>query len=232
MGRDPWGYPLANPPLLETLAFDPILARSKLIAEAWDAGGLYQVGSFPSYGRWAEWNGKYRDTVRKFIKGDAGVIGEMAQRLQGSPDLYQGAGRPPSTSINFVTAHDGFTLADLVAYNGKHNYANGENGNDGANDNYSWNCGVEGPTDNPDILRLRARQMRNAIAILLVSQGVPMLLMGDEMGKTQDGNNNTYCHDSPFNWLNWHLLEQKPGLVSVCQTLHCFPSSPPCITQQ
>ncbi|MBE9195198.1 glycogen debranching protein GlgX [Synechocystis sp. LEGE 06083] len=220
LGRDPWGYPLANPPLLETLAFDPILARSKLIAEAWDAGGLYQVGCFPSYGRWAEWNGKYRDTVRKFIKGDVGVIGEMAQRLQGSPDLYQGAGRPPSTSINFVTAHDGFTLADLVAYNYKHNYANGENNNDGANDNYSWNCGVEGPTDDQGILALRARQMRNAIAILLVSQGVPMLLMGDEMGKTQGGNNNTYCHDSPLNWLNWNLLQQNQDWFRFVK--HCI----------
>ena len=151
LGRDPWGAPLANPPLLEALAFDPILAKCKLIAEAWDAGGLYQVGSFPAYGRWAEWNGKYRDTMRRFLKGDAGVTGAMSQALQGSPRLYQGRG--PTASINFVTCHDGFTLADLVSYNDKHNEANGEDNRDGANDNDSWNCGWEGPTDDPGITR-------------------------------------------------------------------------------
>lgn len=211
LGRDPWGYPLANPPLLESLAFDPILAKCKLIAEAWDAGGLYQVGSFPAYGRWAEWNGKYRDALRKFIKGD-GTVGQMAQRLQGSPDLYAPAGRGPATSINFITAHDGFTLADLVSYNHKHNEANGENNNDGANDNDSWNCGAEGWTDDPEINALRRRQMRNAIAILMVSQGVPMILMGDEVGRSQNGNNNTYCHDSELNWMNWDLLEKNADL--------------------
>ncbi len=157
LGRDPWGFPLANPPLLESLAFDPILAKCKLIAEAWDAGGLYQVGSFPAYGRWAEWNGKYRDTLRKFIKGDA-TVGEMAQRLQGSPDLYAWEGRAPATSINFITAHDGFTLMDMVSYNEKHNQANGENNNDGDNSNESWNCGTEGETDDPGINALRRRQ--------------------------------------------------------------------------
>ncbi|MGL5033552.1 MAG: alpha-amylase family glycosyl hydrolase, partial [Microcystaceae cyanobacterium] len=206
LGRDPLGYPLANPPLLETLAFDPILARCKLIAEAWDAGGLYQVGSFPAFGRWAEWNGKYRDCIRKFLKGDVGQVGEMAQRLQGSPDLYLASGRAPATSINFITAHDGFTLADLVAYNGKHNEANGENNNDGSNDNDSWNCGWEGDTDDPGIKALRLRQMKNAIAMLFVSQGVPMLLMGDEVARGQNGNNNTYCHDNELNWFDWDLL--------------------------
>ncbi|MBW4481320.1 MAG: glycogen debranching protein GlgX [Tildeniella torsiva UHER 1998/13D] len=220
LGRDPWGAPLANPPLLEALAFDPILARCKLIAEAWDAGGLYQVGSFPAYGRWAEWNGKYRDGIRKFLKGDAGRVGDMAQRLQGSPDLYAWAGRGPATSINFITAHDGFTLADLVSYNDKHNAANGEYNNDGGNDNDSWNCGAEGWTDDPGINALRQRQMRNAIAILMLSQGVPMLLMGDELGRSQNGNNNTYCHDNELNWLDWNLVETNQDLFKFVS--HCI----------
>ncbi len=218
LGRDPWGAPLANPPLLETLAFDPVLAKCKLIAEAWDAGGLYQVGSFPAYGRWAEWNGKYRDDIRRFLKGDTGVAGSMAQRLQGSPDLY--AWRGPTASINFITCHDGFTLADLVSYNGKHNESNGEHNNDGANDNESWNCGWEGPTDDPWINRLRARQMKNALAMLLVSQGVPMLLMGDEVARTQRGNNNTYCQDNELNWLDWTLVERNADLLRFVQ--HCI----------
>jgi isoamylase len=226
LGRDPWGAPLANPPLLETLAFDPILAKCKLIAEAWDAGGLYQVGSFPAYGRWAEWNGKYRDSIRKFIKGD-GSVGDMAQRLQGSPDLYAWCGRSPATSINFITAHDGFTLADLVSYNGKHNEANGENNNDGSNDNESWNCGVEGWTDDPRINALRQRQMRNAIALLLVSQGVPMLLMGDELGRSQQGNNNTYCHDNELNWLDWNLLEKNADLFRFVRSCIAFRKAHP-----
>jgi isoamylase len=220
LGRDPWGAPLANPPLLETLAFDPILAKCKLIAEAWDAGGLYQVGSFPAYGRWAEWNGKYRDGIRCFLKGDAGRVGDMAQRLQGSPDLYAWAGRGPATSINFITAHDGFTLADLVSYNGKHNEANGEYNNDGANDNESWNCGAEGWTEDGNINQLRQRQIRNAIAMLMVSQGIPMLLMGDEIGRSQHGNNNTYCHDNELNWLDWDLLNSNRALFDF--TRHCI----------
>jgi glycogen operon protein len=220
LGRDPWGRPLANPPLLETLAFDPILAKCKLIAEAWDAGGLYQVGSFPAYGRWAEWNGKYRDGIRKFLKGDAGRVGDMAQRLQGSPDLYAWAGRGPATSINFITAHDGFTLADLVSYNYKHNEANGENNNDGSNDNDSWNCGAEGWTDDRGIQALRQRQMKNAVAMLMVSTGVPMILMGDEVGRSQNGNNNTYCHDNELNWLDWSLLEKNADLFRFFK--HCI----------
>lgn len=219
LGRDPWGAPLANPPLLETLAFDPILAKCKLIAEAWDAGGLYQVGSFPAFGRWAEWNGKYRDGIRKFLKGD-GTVGDMAQRLQGSPDLYAWAGRGPATSINFITAHDGFTLMDMVSYDGKHNEANGENNNDGTNDNDSWNCGWEGPTDNQWINDLRHRQVKNAIAMLMVSQGVPMMLMGDEMGRTKHGNNNTYCHDNDLNWLDWTLLERNTDIFNFAK--HCI----------
>jgi isoamylase len=220
LGRDPRGIPLSNPPLLESLAFDPILAKCKLIAEAWDAGGLYQVGSFPAFGRWAEWNGKYRDTIRKFLKGEPGMVGNMAQRLQGSPDLYTWEGRDPNASINFIVCHDGFTLMDLVSYDGKHNEANGENSNDGANDNYSWNCGWEGSTDNPEINALRHRQIKNALAMLLVSRGVPMILMGDEIGRTQKGNNNTYCHDNELNWLDWKLLESNADLFRFFK--HCI----------
>ncbi|MEB3227737.1 MAG: glycogen debranching protein GlgX [Synechocystis sp.] len=226
LGRDPWGYPLPNPPLLESLAFDPILAKCKLIAEAWDAGGLYQVGSFPAYGRWAEWNGKYRDGLRKFLKGD-GSVGDVAQRLQGSPDLYAGSGRAPATSINFITCHDGFTLMDLVSYNEKHNEANGENNNDGGNDNDSWNCGWEGPTDDPHINALRNRQIKNALTLLMVSQGVPMLLMGDEVGRTKYGNNNTYCHDNELNWLDWTLLEKHSDLLRFTQNLIAFRNAHP-----
>ncbi|MEM8502351.1 MAG: glycogen debranching protein GlgX [Cyanobacteria bacterium P01_D01_bin.1] len=220
LGRDPWGAPMANPPLLEILAFDPILAKCKLIAEAWDAGGLYQVGSFPAYGRWAEWNGKFRDCVRQFLKGDDGTIGEMAQRLQGSPDLYAAAGRAPATSINFITAHDGFTLADLVSFNEKHNEANGEGNNDGDNDSHSWNCGAEGWTEDAGINALRSRQMKNAIAMLMMAQGVPMLLMGDEMGRSKNGNNNTYCHDNKLNWLDWDLLKANQSLFQFAK--HCI----------
>jgi glycogen operon protein len=211
LGRDPSGAPLSNPPLLESLAFDPVLAKCKLIAEAWDAGGLYQVGTFPAYGRWAEWNGKYRDALRRFLKGDAGMVGEVAQRLQGSPDLY--AWRGPTASINFITCHDGFTLADLVTYDHKHNQANGENNNDGANDNYSWNCGWEGPSADPAINALRQRQIKNAIAMLLVSQGVPMILMGDEIGHTQQGNNNTYCQDNQLSWMDWTQVQSNADLL-------------------
>ena len=220
LGRSPQGTPLANPPLLEILAFDPILARCKLIAEAWDAGGLYQVGSFPAYGRWGEWNGKYRDAVRKFLKGEPGQVGEMVQRLQGSPDLYAWGGRGPTASINFITCHDGFSLADLVSYNEKHNYANAEDNRDGANDNNSWNCGHEGPTDDPAINALRRRQIKNAVAMLMMSQGVPMILMGDEVGHTKNGNNNTYCHDNELSWLDWTLLESNADLFRFFK--HCI----------
>jgi len=225
LGRAPSGAPMSNPPLLESLAFDPVLARCKLVAEAWDAGGLYQVGSFPGYGRWAEWNGKYRDCVRKFLKGEPGQIGEMATRLQGSPDLY--GWRGATASVNFVTCHDGFTLCDLVSYNEKHNTANGEHNGDGANDNESWNCGAEGPTADQAINALRRRQMKNALAILLVSQGVPMLLMGDEVGRTQHGNNNTYCHDSELNWLDWGLVRTSAELFTFAQRLIAFRKANP-----
>ena len=216
--------------MLETLAFDPILAKCKLIAEAWDAGGLYQVGSFPDYGRWAEWNGKYRDRIRKFIKGD-GNVNDMALRLQGSPDLYAQTCRTPSASINFITAHDGFTLADLVSYNHKHNQANGENNNDGENSNDSWNCGVEGWTENQSINDLRQRQIRNALAILMISQGVPMLLMGDEIGRSKQGNNNTYCHDNELNWLDWTLLEKNHHLFKFVKNCIAFRKTHPILRQ-
>ena len=212
LGRSQDGSPLSNPPLLESLAYDPVLAKCKLIAEAWDAGGLYQVGSFPFYGRWAEWNGKYRDTIRKFLKGDEGVVGDLSQRVQGSPDMYQARG--VTAGINFITCHDGFTLYDMVTYNEKHNEANGENNQDGNNDNLSWNCGWEGETNDDYINTLRHKQIKNALAILMVSQGVPMILMGDEMGRTQYGNNNTYCHDNELNWLNWELKEKNADLYN------------------
>ena len=210
LGRDQSGAPLSNPPLLESLAYDPVLAKCKLIAEAWDAGGLYQVGSFPSYGRWTEWNGKYRDTLRRFIKSEDGMVAELAKRIAGSPDLYRGRGT--SASINFITCHDGFTLMDMVSYNEKHNLDNGENNQDGANDNNSWNCGWEGPTDDPGINATRHRQIKNAAALLLTSQGVPMILMGDEIGRTQKGNNNTYCHDNELNWMDWGLVQTNADL--------------------
>ncbi len=207
-GQD--GTPLRNPPLIEALNQDPILANTKLIAEAWDAAGLYQVGSFPAFGRWAEWNGRYRDDVRQFIKGTDGSCGNFATRISGSEDLY-GEDRHPSHSINFITSHDGFSLADLVSYNEKHNRANGENNQDGDNNNISWNCGFEGPTDDQSILMLRERQRKNFHVALMISQGVPMILMGDEYGHTKLGNNNTWGHDSRLNWFQWDNLNSNPS---------------------
>jgi glycogen operon protein len=197
---------------------DPVISQVKLIAEPWDLGeGGYQVGNFPVL--WAEWNGKYRDTIRKFWKGDGGQTAELAYRLTGSSDLYAFSGRRPYASINFVTAHDGFTLRDLVSYNHKHNEANGEDNRDGADNNLSWNCGVEGPTDDPDILALRARQQRNFLASLLLSQGVPMLLAGDEIGRTQQGNNNTYCQDNELSWVDWSLAQANGDLLEFSRFL-------------
>jgi len=227
LGRDPWGAPLANPPLLETLAFDPVLGKCKLIAEAWDAGGLYQVGSFPAYGRWAEWNGKYRDDLRRFIKGDPSLTGALSQRIQGSPDLYGWNGHGPTASINFITCHDGFTLYDLFAYNEKHNEANGENNRDGGDDNHSWNCGCEGETGDPAINNLRRRLAKNAWALLLVSRGVPMVLMGDEAGRTQHGNNNAYCQDNEINWLDWSLVESRQDLLRFARLMVAFRNAHP-----
>lgn len=202
LGRATDGTPLSNPPLLELIALDPVLANTKLIAEAWDAGGLYQVGTFPSWGIWAEWNGKYRDVVRRFIKGDTGLSEAFVTAICGSSDLYS-RGRTPAHSINFIIAHDGFTLADLVSYNEKHNLENGEKNRDGCNDNESWNCGAEGPTKIPEVIALRERQMRNFHVALMVSLGVPMIHMGDEYGHSKKGNNNTWCQDNPLSWFQW-----------------------------
>lgn len=225
LGRDQNGAPLANPPLLESLAHDPILANVKLIAEAWDAGGLYQVGSFPSYGRWCEWNGKFRDDIRRWVRGDGGLVGAVAQRVAGSPDLYEGRGT--GASINFITCHDGFTLYDLFSYNHKHNMANGENNGDGTNDNHSWNCGVEGETPDPNVMRLRYQLMRNALTIMMMSQGTPLLLMGDEVARTKHGNNNTYCHDGELTWLDWSLVDANDDLYRFTQNLIAFRKAHP-----
>ncbi len=215
--RDINGEPMLSPPLLESLANDPVLGQSKLIAEAWDAGGLYQVGSFPSWNRFAEWNGKYRDAVRRFVKGDASAAPEVYLRIAGSPDLY--GSRTPASSINFITCHDGFTLNDLVSYNEKHNEENGENNRDGANDNLSWNCGAEGKTDDPEILALRKRQMKNFYTLLLMSRGVPMLLMGDEFANSQGGNNNAYCQDNATFYLDWDNCASERDLSTFVQRL-------------
>lgn len=206
MARDRSGEPLSDPPILWSIESDPILARTKLIAEAWDAGGLYQVGSFIG-DRFAEWNGPFRDDVRQFVKGDNGTIRHLADRLLGSPDIFADPAREPNRSINFVTCHDGFTLNDVVSYSQKHNEANGEHNRDGSDVNFSWNCGEEGPSDRPEVEALRQRQIKNMLTILLVSQGTPMVLMGDEVRRTQKGNNNTYCQDNSLSWLNWQQLD-------------------------
>ncbi len=211
LGRDENGAPMVSPPLLQAMAFDPILGDVKLIAEAWDAGGLYQVGSFPAWNRWAEWNGRYRDDMRRYIKGDEGMAQAAALRLTGSKDLYDTQARR-NASVNFLTCHDGFTLHDLYAYNDKHNEKNGWNNTDGANDNNSWNCGVEGETDDPGVNALRERMVRNAITLLMCSRGIPMFLAGDEFGNTQHGNNNAYCQDNATSWMDWSLLEKNRGL--------------------
>lgn len=222
LGRGQDGTVLKSPPLLEQIAGDPVLAGTKLIAEAWDAAGLYQVGSFPAWGRWAEWNGKFRDDIRRFVKGDAGMVQALADRVSGSADLYLESGREPYHSINFVTCHDGFTLADLVAYNEKHNEGNGEGNRDGANDNFSWNCGVEGPSNDPAVKALRARQMRNLAALLLLAHGTPMILAGDELGRSQKGNNNGYCQDNELSWMPWDLEGSDGGMLRFFRNLIAF----------
>jgi glycogen operon protein len=211
LSRDEDGRPMAHPPVLWNLELSETFAETKLIAEAWDAAGLYQIGSFPGV-RWAEWNGRFRDDVRRFVRGDRGVVGAVATRIAGSADLYQASGRGPTNSINFITCHDGFTLMDLVSYNGKHNEANGEGNRDGIDDNLSWNCGVEGDTDDAAVRALRTRQAKNLAAILLLSQGVPMLLGGDEFGRSQRGNNNAYCQDNAISWVDWSLLDEHRDL--------------------
>jgi isoamylase len=211
MARGEDGKPMYHAPLLWNIEFSETLAQTRLICEAWDAAGLYQVGDFPGY-RWAEWNGRYRDTLRRWVRGDAGLRGELAMRLTGSSDLYQANGRLPVNSINFITCHDGFTLRDLVSYERKRNEANGEDNRDGTDHDLSWNCGHEGETSDAAILELRRRQVRNHIALLLLSQGVPMLLAGDEMLRTQHGNNNAWCQDNALGWVDWSQLEQQAGM--------------------
>lgn len=229
LGRNDDGTPLSQPPLLRSLAFDSILGNVKLIAEAWDAGGLYQVGSFPSWKRWAEWNGRYRDDMRRFLKGDDFLARTAAARITGSPDLYDPAYRGGNASINFLTCHDGFTLYDLYSYNQKHNEANGWGNTDGADDNNSWNCGVEGETDDPAILALRKRLMKNACAVLLCSRGTPMFLSGDEFADTRYGNNNPYCQDNLISWLDWSLLKKNKDLFDFFQYMIQFRKDHPVI---
>ena len=227
LGRGQDGEVLANPPVLERIANDPVIADATLIAEAWDAAGLYQVGTFPSFRRWAEWNGPFRDDVRHFVRGDPGFAAALASRLGGSADIFALSGRTPSHSINFVTCHDGFTLADLVSFNEKHNHANGEDNRDGHTDNVSWNCGAEGPSDDPAVRALRARQSRNLLTLLFCAQGTPMLLAGDEFGRTQRGNNNAYCQDNEISWLDWGLVETNRDLFRFTKLLIAFHTAHP-----
>ena len=239
LGRNEDGSPMNNPPLLRTLADDSILSNVKLIAEAWDAGGLYQVGSFPASGRWAEWNGRYRDSLRSYLKGDSWNAWDAAWSISGSGDLYGGyydnthsnyAGY--NSCVNFLTCHDGFTLYDLYAYNDKHNEANGWNNTDGANDNRSWNCGAEGETDDPEVLSLRRRMIRNACAVLMCSRGTPMFLAGDEFGNTKFGNNNSYCQDNEISWLDWRMLEKNKDLFEFFKFMIAFRKKHPVIHKQ
>lgn len=239
LGRNEDGSPMNNPPLLRTLANDPILSNVKLIAEAWDAGGLYQVGNFPASGRWAEWNGRYRDALRSFLKGECWNAWDAAWSISGSGDLYGGfydhnhnnyAGY--NSCVNFLTCHDGFTLYDLYSYNEKHNEANGWNNTDGADDNRSWNCGVEGDTDDPEVLALRSRMIRNACAVLMCSRGTPMFLSGDEFGNTKFGNNNSYCQDNITSWLDWRMLEKNRDLFEFFKFMIAFRKQHPVIHKQ
>src|SRR3569623_979516 len=221
LARGEDGAPMAHPPAVWHIELSDTLAPTKIIAEAWDAAGLYQIGYFPGY-RWAEWNGKYRDDVRRFIKGDGGLRGARASRISCSSDIYQSHDHLPVNSINFLTAHDGFTLNDLVSYNEKHNEVNGEGGNDGANDNNSWNCGVEGDTGDAEIDRLRARQIRNFTVIQMLSQGAPMFVAGDEHRRTQQGNNNAYCHNNEISWIDWSLVEKNGDMIRFFSEMIAF----------
>jgi len=218
LGRDQRGHLLENPPVIEQIAEDPILRNTKIIAEAWDAGGAYQVGWFPG-GRWAEWNDRFRDDVRRFWRGDDHMVGAFSTRLTGSSDLYLRDGRKPFHSVNYITSHDGFTLLDLVSYNEKHNEANGENNQDGHPANFSWNCGVEGHTAKPAIIKLRLRQSKNYLASLLLALGTPMMTAGDEIGRTQHGNNNAWCQDNAISWMDYGLQQQHAELFRFTKML-------------
>jgi glycogen operon protein len=221
LSRDETGHPMPSPPILWDIESDPLLSGTKLIAEAWDAAGLYQVGSFVG-DAWQEWNGRFRDDIRSFLKGDAGTVSRLARRLLGSPDIYGHKKREAEHSVNFVTCHDGFTLNDLVSYDRKHNEANGENNRDGADDNHSWNCGVEGPTGDAGIEALRNRQVKNFFALELLSAGTPMLLMGDEVRRSQRGNNNAYCHDNDISWFDWQLVERHADMHRFVKLLNAY----------
>jgi glycogen operon protein len=221
LSRGEDGAPLKYPPLVMEVELAEDFMNTKLIAEAWDAAGLYQVGHFPG-DRWCEWNGKFRDTMRHFVKGDGGIIGQVADAIAGSASLYQARGGKPTKSINFIDCHDGFTLNDLVSYNSKHNEANGEGNRDGINDNVSWNCGVEGDTSDPKINQLRDQQIRNFATLLMLSRGVPMLVAGDESGNTQYGNNNAYCQDNEVGWLDWNKLEKHKDLHRFWKQMIAF----------
>ncbi len=227
-GQD--GMPLSNPPLLEAISYDPVLRKCKLIAEAWDATGLYQVGTFPSYGRWSDWNGKFRDDLRRFLKGDGGMVSTMVQRIQGSPEIFENRG--PNASINYITSHDGFTLMDLVSYANKHNQDNGEDNIDGTNENFSWNWGCEGPASDLEINNLRKRIIKNAVSILMASQGVPMILAGDEMGRSQNGNNNAYCQDNEISWVNWELLKSNNEIYNFFKNMIKFRMAHPILRRK
>ena len=231
LARGEDGNPQYHAPVLWSIEFSDTLARTGLIAEAWDAGGLYQVGDFPGF-RWLEWNGRYRDVMRRFVRGEPGLIGELASRLTGSSDLYQAGGRLPINSINFITSHDGFTLHDLVSYEAKHNQANGEENRDGSNDNLSWNCGCEGETEDAAVRELRERQARNFIAILLLSHGVPMLLAGDEVLRSQKGNNNAYCQDNELSWFDWDLTETNHAMLRFVREMIAFRKRHACLMRR
>jgi glycogen operon protein len=219
--RDHTGAPMYRAPTPWSIEFSRVMANTKIIAEAWDAGGLYHVGDFPGF-RWAEWNGKYRDVIRRFVRGEGGLVGEVAMRVSGSSDLYEEDDRLPGNSVNFITCHDGFTLNDLVSYNEKHNEANGESNRDGCSHNLSWNCGVEGETDDPAVLSLRRKQAKNFMAIMMLSQGVPMILSGDEVMRTQKGNNNCYCQDNNLSWFDWELTRKNSDMLRFATGMISF----------
>lgn len=225
--RDEYGVPMEHPPVIWQIELSETLADTKVIAEAWDAAGLYEVGYFPGY-RWAEWNGRYRDAIRRFVKGDQGyieggtIIGQVANVIAGSADIFEASGELPINSVNFLTAHDGFTLNDLVTYNWKHNEANGEENRDGVEDNLSWNCGIEGETEDPFVAALRRRQIKNFVTILMLSQGVPMFVAGDEIRRTQGGNNNAYCQNNEISWMDWTLLEKNQDIFRFFKQIIAF----------
>ena len=228
LSRGEDGAPMMHPPVVWSIELSETLSDAKIIAEAWDAAGLYQIGYFPGY-RWAEWNGRFRDDVRRFVRGDPGLVGAVASRISGSSDIYQASGHLPINSVNFITCHDGFTLNDLVSYDAKHNEANGEDNRDGINENLSWNCGVEGPSEDAAVEALRKRQIRNFAAILLLAQGVPMILAGDEVRRTQGGNNNAYCQDNEISWTDWGLLEKHADLFRFWRLMIDFRKRHPAV---